>query len=112
MHYHRPALAVIGDREPGNAPAVSRLGYLQFDLAAFKGSHRKSIASHLFDDRPICEKVLLRLKLRWELGLQNAALPSVPIRDLKRYRLGPLLGLLFGGLGKFAHTLFLYKTFA
>jgi len=95
-----------------NDVRVSRLDHHQFDLAAFKGSHRKSIASHLFDDRPICEKVLLRLCLRWELGLQNAALPCVPIRDLKRYRLGSLLDLLFGGLGKFAHTLFLYNTFA
>jgi hypothetical protein len=44
-----------------NAVRVRRLSHHQFDLAAFKGSHRKSIASHLFDDRPICEKVLLRL---------------------------------------------------
>jgi len=42
---------------------VSRLDHHQFDLAAFKGSHRKSIASHLFDDRLIREKVLLRLCL-------------------------------------------------
>jgi hypothetical protein len=91
---------------------MSRLDHHEFDLATFKGSRGKSVASHLFDDRPICEKVLLRLYLRWELGLQNAGLPRVPIRNLKRYRLGSLVDLLFGGLGKFAHTLFLYKTFA
>jgi hypothetical protein len=50
--------------------------------------------------------------LRWEVGLQNAALPRVPIRYLKRYRLGSLVDLLFGELGKFPHTLFLYETFA
>jgi hypothetical protein len=89
---------------------MSRLDHHEFDLAAFKGSRRKSVASHLFDDRPICKKVLLRLYLRWELGLQNAALPRVPIRNLKRYRLRSLVDLLFGGLGKFPHTLFLYET--
>jgi len=77
--------------------------------ACTAGSRRKSVARHLFDDRPICEKVLLRLYLRWELGLQNAALPRVPIRYLKRYRLRSLVDLLFGGLGKFPHTLFLYE---
>jgi hypothetical protein len=91
---------------------MSRLDHHEFDLAAFKGSCRKSVARHFFDDRPIREKVLLRLYLRWELGLQNAALSRVPIRNLKRYRLGSLVDLLFGGLGKFPHTLFLYKTFA
>jgi hypothetical protein len=91
---------------------MSRLGHHEFDLTVFKGSRRKSVASHLFDDRPICEKVLLRLCLRWKLGLQNAALPRVPVRNLKRYRLGSLVDLLFGGLGKFPHTLFLYETFA
>src|SRR6266850_2445389 len=91
---------------------MSRLDHHEFDLAAFKGSRRKSVASHLFDDRPICKKVLLRLYLRWEPGLQNAALPRVPIRNLKRYRLGPFADLLFGGLGKFPHTLFLCEAFA
>src|SRR5882757_6591740 len=91
---------------------MSRLDHHEFDLAAFKGSRRKSVASHLFDDRPICKKVLLRLYLRWEPGLQSAALPRVPIRNLKRYRLGPLADLLFGGLGKFPHTLFLCEAFA
>jgi hypothetical protein len=90
---------------------MSGLDHHEFDLAAFKGSRRKGVASHLFDDRPICKKVLLRLYLRWELGLQNAALPRVPIRNLKRYRLRSLVDLLFGGLGKFPHTLFLYETF-
>ncbi len=37
----------------------------ELDLAAFNGSRRKGIASHPFDDRPIREKVLLRLCLRW-----------------------------------------------
>ena len=32
------------------------------------------------------------------------------IRNLKRYRLRSLVDLLFGGLGKFPHTLFLYET--
>jgi hypothetical protein len=44
--------------------------------------------------------------------LQNAALPRVPIRYLKRYRLRSLVDLLFGGLGKFLHTLFLYDNIA
>jgi hypothetical protein len=47
-----------------------------------------------------------------EPGLQSAALPRVPIRNLKRYRLGFLADLLFGGLGKFPHTLFLCEAFA
>jgi hypothetical protein len=89
---------------------MSRLDHHEFDLAAFKGSRRKSVASHLFDDRPICEKVLLRLYLRWELGFQNAALPRVPISNLKRYRLRSLVDLLFSGLGKFPHTQFLYEA--
>ena len=72
---------------------MSRLDHYEFDLAVIKGSRRKSVASHLFDHRPICEKVLLRLYLRWEVGLQNAALPRVPIRNLKRYRLGSLADL-------------------
>ena len=91
---------------------MSRLDHHKLDLAVFKGSRRKSVASHLFDDRPICEKVLLRLYLRWELGLQNAALPRVPIRYLKRYRLRSLVDLLFGRLGKYPHALFLYETLA
>jgi hypothetical protein len=70
---------------------MSGLDRHEFDLADFKGSRRKSVASHLFDDRPICKKVLLRLYLRWELGLQNAALPRVPIRNPKRYRLRSLV---------------------
>src|SRR5450755_601224 len=89
---------------------MSRLDHHEFNLAAFKGSRRESVASHLFDDRPICEKVLLRLYLRRELGFQNAALPRVSIGNLKRYRLPALVDLLFGGLGKFPHTLFLYET--
>src|SRR3982074_2047173 len=91
---------------------MSRLDHYEFDLAIIKGSRRKSVACHLFDDRPVCEKVLLRLELRREPGLQNAALPRVPVRNLKRYRLGPFADLLFGGLGKFPHTLFLCEAFA
>jgi hypothetical protein len=91
---------------------MSRSDHYEFDLAVFKGSGRKSVASHLFDDRPICEKVLLRLYLRWKPGLQNAALPRGPIRNLKRYCLRSLANLLFGGLGKFPHTLFLCEAFA
>jgi hypothetical protein len=44
--------------------------------------------------------------------LQDAVVPRVPIRDLKGYRLRSLVDLLFGGLGKFLHTLFLYDTIA
>jgi hypothetical protein len=91
---------------------MSRLDHHEFDVAVFKGSRRKSVACHLFDDRPMCEKVLLRLYLRWQPGLQNAVLPCVPIRYLKRYRLRSLIDLLFGGLGKFHHALFLYENFA
>ena len=84
---------------------MSSLDQRESDLAVFKGSRRKGVARHLFDDRPICEKVFLRLRLRWELGLKNAALPHVPVRDQKRYRLQSLVDLLFGGLGKFAQGL-------
>src|ERR1039457_4429954 len=87
-----------------------RLDHHEFNLAAFKGSRRKSVASHLFDDRPICEKVLLRLHFRRELCFQNAALPLVPIGNLKRYRLRSLVDLWFGGLGKFLHAQFLYEN--
>jgi len=86
------------------------LHHYKLDLAVFKSSRHKGVARHLLDGRPICEKVLLRLYLRWELGLQNAALPRVPVRYLKRYRLGSLADLLLGGLGKFPHALFLYET--
>jgi hypothetical protein len=43
---------------------ISRLHHHEFDLTVFEGSRRKRVACHLFDDRPICEKVLLRLYLR------------------------------------------------
>src|SRR3954452_22804808 len=88
------------------------LDHYEFDLAAFKRSRCKSVACHLFDDRPMGEKILLGLYLRWEPGLQNAALPSVAIRYLKRHRLRSLVDLLFGGLGKFPHALFLYEILA
>ena len=77
----------------------------ELDLAVLKGSRRKRIASHPFDDRPICEKISLRLNLGWKFGLQNAALPRVPIRNLKGYRLGSLVELSFGRLGKLPHTI-------
>jgi hypothetical protein len=44
--------------------------------------------------------------------LQDAVLPRVPIRYLKRYHLRSLVDLLFGGPGKFLHTLFLYDIIA
>src|ERR1700716_1386238 len=88
---------------------MSRLDHDEFDLATFKCSRCKSVACHLFDDRPICEKIFLRLYFRWQPGLQDAALPRVAIRYLKGNRLRSLVDLLFGGLGKFPHTLFLYE---
>src|SRR5437667_7024707 len=91
---------------------MSRLDHDELDLAIFERSRRKGIARHLFDDRPICQQVFLRLYLGWKPGLQNAAMPRVPIRNLKRNRLGSLAGLLFGGLGKFAHKLFLCEALA
>jgi hypothetical protein len=84
---------------------MSRLGHHEFDLAAFKSFRRKSIARHPFDGRPICAKVKLGLPLGWKSGLQRAALSRISIRDLKGYRLRSF-DLLFGGLGKFPHTLF------
>lgn len=104
--YDKSEVRVNGDWQ---AVRMSRSDHHEFDLAVFKGPRRKSVASHSLDDRPIREKVLLRLQLRREFGLQDAALPRVPIRNLKRYRLGSLVDLLFGGLGKFPHTLFLYE---
>src|ERR1700716_908708 len=89
---------------------MSCLDHHQFDLSVFEGSRRKSVACHLFDDRPICEKVFLRLYLGRELGPQTAALPRIAIRDLKRHRLRSLDDLLFGGVVKFPHTLFLCKA--
>src|ERR1700686_1457168 len=89
---------------------MSGLDHHELDLAVFYGARRKSVTRHLFDDRPICEKVLLRLCFRRQPGLQNAALPRVPIRYLKRYRLRPLADLPFGRLGDFSHTLFPYEA--
>lgn len=89
---------------------MGRLDHHKFDLAVFDGSRRKSLARHLFNDQLICEKVFLRLCFGWEPGLQNAALPNVPVRYLKGYRLRFLADLLFGRLGKFPHALFLYEA--
>jgi hypothetical protein len=85
---------------------MSRLDHHEFYLAAFKSFRRKSIARHPFDGRPICAKVKLRLPPGWKSGLQRAALSGISIRDLKGYRLRSFDDLLFGGLGKFPHTLF------
>jgi hypothetical protein len=86
---------------------VNRLDHDEFDLAIFRDSRRKRVAGHLFDDQPIREKKFLGQHLRWKASLQNAALPRVPVRDLKGYRLRPLADLLFGGFGDFPHPLFL-----
>jgi hypothetical protein len=75
----------------------------EFDLAVFKVSRRERVARHLFDNRPICEKIFLGQRLRRQLGLQNAALPRIPVRDLKGYRLRPLDDLLFGGPRSYPH---------
>src|SRR5882757_5735016 len=66
-------------------------------------------ASHLFDNQPICEKEFLGQHLGRKPCLQNAALPRVPIRYLKGYRLRPLADFLFGGFGNFPHPLFPMK---
>jgi hypothetical protein len=84
-------------------------GQDEFDLAVFKISRRERVARHLFDDRPICEKKFLGQRLRRKLGLQNAALPRIPVRDQKGYRLRPFDDLLFGGPGRYPHPLFLYE---
>jgi hypothetical protein len=89
---------------------MSRLDHDQSDETVFKGSRRESVARHFFDGWPICEKVLLRLYLRWELSLQNAALPRVPVRYLKGYRLRSFVALLFGWLDNFPHALLLCET--
>jgi hypothetical protein len=89
---------------------VNHSGHDEFDLAVFKHSRRKRLARHPFDDRPICEKILLGQRLGRKFGLQNAALPRVPVRDLKGYRLRPLDDLLFGGFGKYPHPLFPVKS--
>jgi len=88
------------------------LDHDELDLAIFERSCRKGIARHLFDDRPVCQQLFLCLYLGWKPRLQNAAVPRVPIGNLKRYRLGSLADLLCGGLGKFAHKLFLCEAFA
>jgi hypothetical protein len=82
-------------------------GHDEFDLAVFKISRRERLARHLFDNRPIGEKVFLGQRLRRQLGLQNATLPRIPVRDQKRHRLRSLDDLLFGGFGSYPHPLFL-----
>jgi hypothetical protein len=79
----------------------------EFDLAVVKDSRRESLARHPLDSWPIREKILLGERLGRKLGLQNAALPHVPVRDLKGYRLRPLDDLLLGGLGNYPHPLVL-----
>jgi hypothetical protein len=79
----------------------------KFDLAVFNITRRERVARHLFDNRPICEKIFLGQRLGRKLGLQNAALPRIPVRDQKGYRLRPLDDLLFGGLGSYPHPLIL-----
>jgi hypothetical protein len=82
-------------------------GHDKFDLAVFKASRRERVARHLFDNGPVCEQIFLGKRLGRQLGLQNAALPHVSVCDLKGYRLRPLNDLLFGGLGRYPHPLFL-----
>jgi hypothetical protein len=77
---------------------------------AIHGSRRKRVACHLLDDRPICEQVLLRLYLCWQLGLQNAAPARVPIRNLKRDHLRPFADFLFSGLGRFQGVMAQWKA--
>src|SRR6185437_12562372 len=91
---------------------MSRSDHPEFDLAAFEGSRRNCIARHLFDGRPVGAKVVLRLQLGWEIGLQRAALSRVSIGDLKGYRLRSFDDLLFGGYDRFPHALFLCETLA
>jgi hypothetical protein len=86
------------------ASARTASDHYEFDWTIFRGSSSKSVASHPFDCRPICEKVLLRLHLRRELGLQNAALARVAIRYLKGYCLRSFANLLLGRLWKFSHA--------
>src|SRR5216684_6152598 len=50
--------------KPDPHARISRLHHHEFDLAVLEDSLRKSVACHLFDDRPMCEKVLLGLYLR------------------------------------------------
>jgi hypothetical protein len=88
---------------------MNRSGHDEFDLAVFKISRRERVTCHLFDNKPICEKIFLGQRLCRKLGLQNAALARIPVRDQKGYRLRPFDDLLFGGLGSYPHPLFLYE---
>src|SRR3954454_17166462 len=83
----------------------------EFDLAVFNSSARKGVSREFLDDWPICEKVHLRLDLCWQLSLQNAALPRVPVRYLKRHRLRSLVNLFFSGVDEFPHVLLLTSKF-
>src|SRR4051794_22158131 len=82
---------------------INSLDHHQFDLVISRGPLRNGVACHFLDDRPICHQVLLRLYLCWELGLQYAAPPSVPIGYLKTNGLRPLVDFLFSGLDNFLH---------
>src|SRR5260221_456993 len=91
------------DRPPAEGFVVVVDGHFKsdFDTAVLNVPRRKSVARHPFDNPPICEKVLLRLCPRWEFGLQNAALPHVPIRYLKGHRLRSLADSCSVGLASF-----------
>ena len=80
-------------------------GHDEFDLAVFKVPRGQRVARHFFDNRPVCEKIFLRQRLRWQLGLQDTVLPRISVRDLKGHRLRPLDDLLFGGFGSYPHLL-------
>jgi hypothetical protein len=88
------------------------LDHHELQLAAFNGFRLESVPSHLFESRPIREKVLVRLCFRRKRRLQQAPLPRVSISYLKRYGLGSLLDFLLARLGKLAHTLLLIKIFS
>src|SRR5437763_2368295 len=95
---HKPSRKTASRGSP-TSPAVhvvSRASsgwsdHLELDLAAFNDPSRESVARHPFDGRPMREEVLVRLNLRWKIGLQHAFLSPVAVGNLKRYRLGALV---------------------
>src|SRR3954451_15747017 len=86
---------------------INSLDHHEFDRSTSRVLHSKRIARHLLNHRPICQQVPLRLFLRWELGLQYAAPPSVPIGYLETNGLWPLVDLLFSGLDELLHSVVL-----